>query len=221
MDKHILFDLDGTLVYSHPGIWNSVKYALQSLDAPIPSDDVLMGFIGPPLEYSFSHFCDLSGERHSEAVRLFRERYACKGIYECALIPGVFEMLEHLKSRGCHLHLATSKPKEYVLDILKSMGIAQFFACIGAAPLSEKTRDKTTIINFVKRTVSIDSPEGAIMVGDRKEDVIGAGNTGIRFVGVRYGYAEKDEFRQFGAVDTVANIAELEQYLMKFLESAV
>ena len=49
----ILFDLDGTLTDSAPGILNSVRYACRKLGLPIPGEETLRRFLGPPLIASF------------------------------------------------------------------------------------------------------------------------------------------------------------------------
>lgn len=214
MCTHIIFDLDGTLVYSHRGILNSIKYALNCMGLSVPADETLMKFIGPPLEYSYINFCNLNEKQCQKAVKLFRERYAQKGICECELIPRTFEMLGNLKVRGYSLHIATSKPREYTLEILRSLNIRQFFSCVGAAPLTEKTRDKTSIINSVKKSANIKTQDTVIMIGDRKEDVIGARNTGIEFIGVKYGYSENNEFEELGVENVFASVIELEQHLI-------
>ena len=45
----VLFDLDGTLTRSEDGILASLRYALTRMNLPIPSNDTLKQFIGPPL----------------------------------------------------------------------------------------------------------------------------------------------------------------------------
>lgn len=215
MCTHIIFDLDGTLVYSHRGILNSIKYALNCMGLSVPADETLMKFIGPPLEYSYINFCNLNEKQCEKAVKLFRERYSQKGIFECELIPRTFEMLENLKASGYSLHIATSKPREYTLEILRTLSVRQFFSCVGAAPLAEKTRDKTSIINSVKKSANIKTQDIVIMIGDRKEDVIGARNTGIEFIGVEYGYSEANEFEEHGVKSVFTSVYELEKYLMK------
>ena len=214
MIKHIIFDLDGTLIYSHEGIFNSIEYALNIMNITVPSNKILMKFIGPPLEYSFTNFCGLTDEQCKEAVSLFRKRYSKKGIYECKLIPGTFEMLSKLKEYGNNLYIATSKPKEYTVEILKALNIYHFFSYIGAAPLAENLRDKTTIINLVKKTSNIENCNMVIMVGDRKEDAVGAQNTNIRFIGVKYGYSEDKEFESFNVEKSPPSVEELNKYLI-------
>lgn len=59
----VLFDLDGTLTDSGPGIMNSVKYALEKAGGPVPKTDELRKFIGPPLKGQFMEHCGISEER--------------------------------------------------------------------------------------------------------------------------------------------------------------
>ena len=47
--KYILFDLDGTITESGPGIMNSVEYALNKMNREVGERDTLKKFIGPPL----------------------------------------------------------------------------------------------------------------------------------------------------------------------------
>ena len=49
----VLFDLDGTITDSKPGILNSIRYALNKYGLEVPSDDQLQTFIGPPLKEQF------------------------------------------------------------------------------------------------------------------------------------------------------------------------
>ena len=55
----VLFDLDGTLTDSGPGIMNSVKYALEKVGEPTPDVDELRKFIGPPLKGQFMEHCGI------------------------------------------------------------------------------------------------------------------------------------------------------------------
>ena len=55
----VLFDLDGTLTDSAPGILNSVRYACRKLGLPIPGEETLRRFLGPPLIASFRELMGL------------------------------------------------------------------------------------------------------------------------------------------------------------------
>ena len=70
MDLVLLFDLDGTLTDSREGIVKSVRYALEKLSLPIPPEETLLRFIGPPLEDSFQSCCGLTEAGAAEGCRL-------------------------------------------------------------------------------------------------------------------------------------------------------
>ena len=114
----ILFDLDGTLTDSAEGIVNSVVYALERKGIPYESKRALRFFVGPPLQDSFRDYCGFSEEQVKEAVRIFREYFTEKGIYENVVYDGVPGMLKGLCESGCTLAVATSKPEAFAEQIL-------------------------------------------------------------------------------------------------------
>ena len=94
----ILFDLDGTLTDSGPGIIRCVQYALRKMGRPMPEAQELACFVGPPLLEQFMDYGGFSREEGMEAVRFYRERYSSAGIFENALYPGIPEMLSPFHS---------------------------------------------------------------------------------------------------------------------------
>lgn len=81
--QYILFDLDGTLTDSGPGIINAIQYALKGLGMAAEDPAVLAhSFIGPPLTVSFPQVYGFSPERTAEAIALFHEYYDRQGVYE-------------------------------------------------------------------------------------------------------------------------------------------
>lgn len=96
----VLFDLDGTLTDSGPGIMNSVKYALEKVGEPTPDVDELRKFIGPPLKGQFMEHCGIDEEKAAEMVTLYREYFTVTGIFENSVYDGVEEMLKTLKQAG-------------------------------------------------------------------------------------------------------------------------
>src|SRR5262245_55585387 len=90
----LLFDLDGTLTDSKPGIVRCLRFAVERLGLPCPADDVLATFIGPPLRHAFSALLTTEDPaRLEEAVRLYRQEFGDKGLFENQVYEGVPEML--------------------------------------------------------------------------------------------------------------------------------
>ena len=104
----VLFDLDGTLTDSEPGIVHSVRYALRSFGMEA-EPATLRSFIGPPLYDSFRGTMGMSDADAKRAVDTYRVYFRDKGIFENAPYPGVPEMLEALRAAGRRLIVATSR----------------------------------------------------------------------------------------------------------------
>ncbi|HBN80696.1 MAG TPA: haloacid dehalogenase, partial [Ruminococcaceae bacterium] len=85
--KMVLFDLDGTLTKSGPGIIGSVIQTLNRMKLPVPPEATLRRFIGPPLSQSFARYCGLSAEESEHAVAVYREFYHSEGIFNNSLYP--------------------------------------------------------------------------------------------------------------------------------------
>ncbi len=96
MYRYVFFDLDGTLTDSKEGILNCLRYAFEKLGEPVPPEETLLQFIGPPLQESFIRWCGFTPERAAEGLRLFQERYVPIGKFENAPAAGVLYPLVRL-----------------------------------------------------------------------------------------------------------------------------
>ena len=104
----VLFDVDGTLIHSSPGILATMEYTFRQMGID-PAGIDLTRYLGPPLRRSFGeHFSDEATVE--KMVRIYRERYEQDGCNRCQVFDGVRPMLERLKAAGVRLYTATSKP---------------------------------------------------------------------------------------------------------------
>ena len=122
-----LFDLDGTLTNSELGITNSVAYALGKYGIQVPDKKALRVFIGPPLQESFERFYGFSKEECLKAIDYYHEYFSEKGLYENEVYLGVPDLLASLKQAGKQLIVATSKPEEFSIQILKHFWFVWLF----------------------------------------------------------------------------------------------
>ena len=216
MYHYIFFDLDGTLTDSKSGIFNCIRYALEKQGAPVPPEETLLHFIGPPLQDSFMRYCGFSEEQAIESVRLFRERYAPIGKFENAAAPGMPELCARLKEQGYVLALASSKPEEMCVPICEKFGFAPSMEVITGSPPVGDWQKSDVIRETMRRLGLTEADKGSIlMVGDRSFDVLGAAACGIACVGVEFfGYAAPGELAEAGAVAVVQTAQELEHYIL-------
>ncbi|MBR1429830.1 MULTISPECIES: HAD hydrolase-like protein [Ruminococcus] len=193
----LLFDLDGTLTDSTEGILNCLIYAIERMGFEVPEDTNI--FLGPPIRQSFAEFLGMNGEQVDEAVRIFRERYSDTGLFENRVYDGIPGMLERLKSGGKRLMVATSKPQVYAVRIFERFGLAQYFEIVGGAELDGSRDYKDEVIEYVLAKAGITDRSTVLMIGDRRQDVLGAHKTDIECMGILWGYGSVEELTQAGA----------------------
>ena len=188
-----LFDLDGTVIDSGLGITNSVMYALRRCGRPVPERSELYSFVGPPLYDSFERYCGFSKEDAREAVRLYREYYREKGIFEFDVYDGIPELLRTLHGSGLTLILATSKPEKFAEKIMAHIGVAEYFDVIAGSCFDGTRIDKHEVIEYALGRCGIADRAAAVMAGDRDSDIFGARRSGMDSIGVLYGYGSREE----------------------------
>lgn len=208
MYKTILFDLDGTLTDPGLGITNSVAYALKKYGIEVENRQSLYSFIGPPLNDSFKKYYGFSDEKAMEAIWCYREYFADKGLYENEVYEGVEQLLGKIKESGRKIVLATSKPEQFAERILEHFDLIKYFDVVAGASMDEKRNKKGDVIKYAMEKGGFTS-DGAVMIGDREHDVLGAKENGIDTIGVLYGYGSRDELEKAGAMHIAQTVEDI------------
>ncbi|MNH94770.1 5'-nucleotidase [compost metagenome] len=193
--SHVLFDLDGTLTDPKVGITKSVQYALHRFGIEVNDLDQLNSFIGPPLMLSFQELYGFTEAQANQAIRYYREYFQDQGIYENELYDGMIELLSLLKNQNRTLVIATSKPAVFAERILSYFHVDMYFDFICGSELDGTRSDKAEIIQYILTRMQI-SNHAAIMIGDRKFDIIGANQNDVDAIAVAYGYGSKQELTE-------------------------
>ena len=212
--KYILFDLDGTVTDSKPGIVNCIRYALDSKGIAYTSD-VLDQMVGPPFRVSMKEFFGLELDEIEDLITLYRGKYEAGGWRDCKIYDGVTDMLATLKAAGKTLAIATSKPIKFTSIMVDGLDLRKYFAYVGGASTDASKEAKADVIELVLENLKVEDKSEVLMVGDRKYDIIGAKTVGVDCVGVLWGYGSVEELKGYGA-DYFANTpSELVQMLLE------
>lgn len=209
----LLFDLDGTLTDPFEGITRSVEYALNAFGIEVEDRRTLAPFIGPPLVESLTERYGFTMEDAVAAVAKYREYFAVKGLYENELFEGIPELLNDCRKAGYKISMATSKPTHYAKIIAEHFDIARYFDAIHGSSLDGSRITKSSVVAEAVREEGLD-PERALMIGDRRHDVEGAREHGIKTVGVLYGYGSLEEHTAAGAAYIAKDLDELRELLI-------
>ena len=207
----VLFDVDGTIVDSAPAVMNAFRGALSDYDLPIPDDQRLRTYVGPPLWYSFSDL-GYEGELLANLVSGYRARYHAHYL-DPEPFPGVIELLHDLHRAGIPLATATSKQAPMALAQMEHLGLSEVFDLIAGAtpdPASSKAtviREALTLLEA--RGVDTSHP---VIIGDSIWDVRGAQEAGIPVIGVGCGSATEDGLDEADAV--CETVEELRSFIL-------
>ena len=207
----VLFDVDGTIVDSAPAVMNAFRGALSDYDLPIPDDQRLRTYVGPPLWYSFSDL-GYEGELLAHLVSGYRARYQAHYL-DPEPFPGVIELLHDLHRAGIPLATATSKQAPMALAQMEHLGLSEVFDVIAGAtpdPASSKaTVIREALTRLEARGVDTSHP---VIIGDSIWDVRGAQEAGIPVIGVGWGYATEDGLDEADAV--CETVEELRSFIL-------
>lgn len=212
MYKNILFDFDGTVFDTGEGILKSVQYAAEAFGYDEPELEALRCFVGPPLVESFMKRYGVDRDKAKLMTAKYRERYSKEGLLECSVYDGVPELVKELKASGRKCLVATGKPTKFTVDILEQHGLGSLFDDVLGSEFDGTRSQKWEVISELLKRHGAD---GAVMVGDRDNDVNGARACGIPCIGVSWGYAEHGELLTAGAVCLANTVDELKNILLR------
>jgi phosphoglycolate phosphatase len=205
----VLFDLDGTLIDSSPGIRRCVDASLAHHELPAITDEQFAQFIGPPLTAGFG----LVGAEPSlidSLITVYREHYGDGGMYEYTIYDGVPELLDRLRSAGFRLGVATSKVSRFARPVVDHAGMTSQFEVVVGAERDGAGAAKSVVMADALRQLRIDDPSSVVMIGDREHDGHGAAAIGTAFVGVTWGFGTQEELRNAGAEHLATHPSEID-----------
>lgn len=211
MYRTILFDFDGTVFDTGEGVTKSVQYAARAFGFKADDLSALRAFVGPPLRETFERQFGVDEKTAVAMVEKYRERYSGAGLRECRPYPGIAALIEKLRGAGQTVAVATGKPTVFTNEILEAHGMEACFDAVLGSELDGTRSQKWEVISALLKRFGA---EGAVMVGDRDNDVLGAKICGIPCIGVAYGYSEPGELESAGAVMVVEDVASLENILL-------
>lgn len=212
----MLFDLDGTLTDSAPGITASLAETFARLGRPVPDEAHLLGYVGPPLLDSFRTFAGMNPDEVLQAADVYRSIASETGsdLHNNAVFPGLRGVLSRLRDAGVPIAIATSKPESRARRILEHFKLTDYFTVIAGASDDEVRSSKADVVAEALRRLGEQGVdlEHTVMVGDRSHDVIGAAEHGVPTILVEWGYGSPAEAT--GAMAVVHSVDQLSGLLL-------
>lgn len=212
--QHLIFDLDGTISNPREGIFNAYRYAFGKMDLPIPDDDRLKQYVGPPLRTVFASYLDNNEDKVQDAITAYRHYYINQqGMYENVLFDGMFELLSGLNEDGISLSVATFKGAS-VDKILDHFAISHFFPNVEFYNEEKGIVTKAQMIVNILERLQITDKNQVLMIGDREHDIFAAHETGVKSCAVTYGFGSVEELIMCKPDYIVNDVAALKQIVL-------
>lgn len=207
--RALIFDLDGTLVESLPGIAASLNRALNQHGLPGQSHDNVRSFIGDGaiklVQRALSTVSRI--DLTDSVVKNFASDYAISWPTGTSVYPGILELLAELESRGVPLAVLSNKPHAFTTKIVETLFPDTHFAeVLGNHENLPHKPDPTGAIKIAK-SLGI-PPEYCTIIGDSTMDLDTAKNAGMRSVAVTWGYHDKESLGDADLiVDSVSELS--------------
>jgi phosphoglycolate phosphatase len=203
----VLFDLDGTLSDSAPGILTALRAAFAE-NGVAPLDAATeRSLVGPPFAQSLPSL--IGADLAPTIVEAYRRHYGAGAMYDARLFPGVETVVQRLYRSGVRLGVATSKPEVFATAIVDRLQLAGCFDTVCGDTLDGDRPTKAAVIEECLRRLHITDSGGVLMVGDRSYDVLGARAHGIDCIAVKWGYATPGELEAAAPAAIVGSPAAL------------
>ena len=185
----VVFDLDGTLVHSAPGLHMAAAEMLSERGLPVPDLETLTGFVGRGLPTLVARCLDWAGAdpaAHPAALGRYRALYGADPLRGAAPYPHAAAALADLRARGLRLGLCTNKPEGPARTMADGLGLGPFDAVAGGDTLAVRKPDPAPLLHVAALLGA--APDAVLYVGDSETDALTARAAGIRYVHVAGGY---------------------------------
>lgn len=211
--KCIIFDLDGTLLDTSPGIIECVKYAAKKLGFSELPQAELRSFVGPPLRDSFRRCYGCSKEEAENLTVTYRAYYREKALLNAEPYEGIFEVCERIKNAGIQIAVATAKPQQFAELVLQHFGFDRFVSILHGADL-EGTLQKPDLISACVKDAEV-LPEQCLMIGDTEHDAKGAQLAAVPFLAVSYGFGDLKRMKEYPSIGTAVTPMDIWEHMKR------
>ena len=195
----LLFDLDGTLTDSGPGIMKSFEFTINAVKGEGYFKGDYRVFVGPPLEDSYKVILGFTEEETAKAVSVYRDYYFnMGGIYDNSVYPDIEKLLSKFKETDKKLVIATSKNLKATDIVIDHFDLRKYFDFVATSNFTGR-HTKTDVINYALSQYDGVSYDRILMIGDRNQDINAANEIGLDSVGVLWGYGDREELETAGA----------------------
>ncbi|WP_179378681.1 phosphoglycolate phosphatase [Jannaschia marina] len=209
----VVFDLDGTLIDSAPGLQQAAAALMAELSLPEPDLPTTIGFVGsgaPKLVERCLRWAGAEPEAYPQALDRFLALYNRDPMSGTTTYPGAQALLDVLHERGLHLGLCTNKPARPTRTILEALALGPFDAVVGGDSLPVRKPDPAPLLHVIAALGA--TADTTLYVGDTIVDWHTARAAGVAYAHIDGGY-QTTEIPDFSPAIRVFSLTALAEAL--------
>ena len=195
----IIFDLDGTLLNTLEDLADSLNWTLRQFGLPTKSLEEVKSFVGNGVKnlIQLSVPNDMPDEKRAYCLEVFRAHYSKNLQNKTGPYDGIMELLRSLKKKNVKMAVVSNKYDQAVKALCGSFFSEYISVAIGESDSVRKKPAPDSVFEALRQLGSM--KENALYAGDSETDVRTAGNAGLKFVGVLWGFRSREILESEGA----------------------
>ena len=175
--KLVIFDLDGTLIDAYKAIAESFNYTMRELSLPQQSFLAIKKAVGWGDEALLKPY--VPPKIMFLALKIYRGHHKLSLLRVARLIPYTRKILLKLRKRKIMLAVASNRPTQFSLLILKKLEIRKYFDYILCADKLRFRKPHPQILNSIVRKLKVGKSQ-TLYVGDMAIDAETGRRAGIK-----------------------------------------
>jgi len=212
--KGIIFDLDGTLLYTLEDLKNSTNYALKKLNQKERSIEEIRNFVGNGIKKLIERALGDKQELIDECLLIFLNHYKNNSLNNTKPYENIVDILIKLKNKGIKLAVLSNK-----IDIEVKKLVDYYFKNIFDIVLGETVqfpkKPNSKASEYIIQKFNLKKEE-VVFIGDSEVDIQTAENTEIKCLSVVWGYKDETFLKEKGAQKIFKTPQELYNFIINY-----
>ena len=209
--KLVVFDMDGTILNTLSDLLSAVNYAMEKSGYPQLNYDTLKGYVGNGILKMLTRAVPKGIEDIEKVYADFTEYYTEHCSDTTAPYEGIVEVIAKIKELGYKTAVVSNKDDYGVKALCEQFFKGLFDIEIGVREGYEK-KPAPDLVNIAFKYLKVEPCE-AVYVGDSDVDFLTAKNSKTDFIGVEWGFRDREVLEGLGA----KNIASKPEDILRFL----
>ena len=205
----VIFDLDGTLLYTLDDLTDSTNFAINSFNYDSKTVDQIKSYVGNGVGLLIERALPegINNPHYKECIELFKKHYAQNMYNKTKPYDGIPELLSSLKQNGFNIAVISNKFDLAVKELCNHYFKDQIDIAIGQIDgkyIKPNPDGVMKIAELLNTTL-----DKCIMIGDSEVDIQTADNANIPCISVTWGYKDIDFLYRNGATTLVYSPQEI------------